>query len=139
MHNYFIKCRLPFLIICFSLNSFAQSDTAYIRYLNLDTVETYINITLKTGSDGFWVNEQRVNKRVYDRYKEVMEKANNCKPCWLKEFSIDGNLVSEGAYYGPECRIGSFIEYSKGKFAKIVAHYKENRTGNWSDLYGRQY
>jgi hypothetical protein len=133
-----MKYLFLFCIHVVTLKSFSQKDSTRIFYPHLDTIEAYTNIMIKSGPGGFFVNEKRIDKRAYDIYKRSMEKADNCRPCWIKNFTIEGEFVSEGAYYS-ECLIGKYFEYHSNGKLKTSGQYKENHTGIWNDLYKNGY
>lgn len=120
---------LSILFILFLNKSFAQIDSSSNRNRSVDTIETYVGIRITDGPDGYFVNDKRVDKRTYEGYKRVMDNEDNCKPCWLKEYTVEGEFVSEGLYYGGECRVGEFIEYYSAGRKKLVGLYKQITPG----------
>jgi antitoxin component YwqK of YwqJK toxin-antitoxin module len=131
-----MKYSLSFVFVLISLQSFCQKDSARDIYQRLDTMDSYTNIVISTGPDGFFINEKRVDKKTYEEYKKVMDKMDSCKPCWVKNYTVDGGFVSEGAYYS-DCYIGTYIEYFPGGKHKITGHYKENHSGNWTEFWNK--
>ena len=124
-----MKVLFTLLLLSILKQSIGQRDSSIGKKI-VDTIETYTGIMISEGPGGYFVNEKRVDKRTYDGYKRVMEKEDNCKPCWFKEFNVEGEFVSEGLYYGPECRVGTFIEYYSLGGRKLTGQYKGLNSGN---------
>ncbi len=127
-----------FAIMLISADSFSQKDAAIDIYKKTDTIEAYINMQISSGPNGYFVNEKSIDKRTYDRYKTVMDKMDKCLPCWIKNYTLEGEFVSEGMYY-TDCLVGNYVEYYPNGNKKLSGHYKENHTGTWEDLYQRGY
>jgi antitoxin component YwqK of YwqJK toxin-antitoxin module len=84
----------------------------------------------------YYVNENEVRKIVYDSYKKLRDNIEKCTPCYLKSYDEDDNLITESAQF-TDCPIGKWIEYYKNGVVKEQGQFKENHTGDWSNIYGR--
>jgi antitoxin component YwqK of YwqJK toxin-antitoxin module len=132
-----MKAVIFLILFLYTSRSYSQNDTSPNTVSKLDTIESYTNIRIINGPGGFFVNDKRISKREYDRYSEILENTiSKCRPCWIKNYTLEGILVSEGAYYS-ECLVGVYIEYYENGVRKIIGHYKENFTGNWANIVER--
>lgn len=77
--------------------------------------------------------EYYAHKDSTDNYFKQFSK---CKPCWQKNYSFQGRLLSEGLVY-LDCIVGDFISYYSNGQIYIKSSFAKNETSNWSDLYGR--
>ncbi len=130
--------------------SFAQSKNDEPK--KIDTITSYVGLLLESGSNGYFVNKERVSRRMHDYYRSKLDAAIRCKPCWIKNFNIDEKPVSEGLFYG-DYPAGKMIEYySNGKvrctgfyapvdYTNLNRWYSENagkKDSTWSffNIYG---
>jgi antitoxin component YwqK of YwqJK toxin-antitoxin module len=121
------------------IQTYSQNQESNTTYSKLDTLITY-NVSLKaeTGSGyaKYYVNESEVRKIVYDSYKKFWDNIEKCTPCYLKSYDEDDSLMSESVQF-TDCGVGIWIEYYKNGILKEKGQFKENHTGNWSNIYAR--
>lgn len=128
------------LLIGISFSLSAQTKTSTV-YSNLDTLK-YYNVNIRSerinNSYNYWANNTPVDKDTYDKYSATWDNLNLCRPCYLMTYNKNDKLINEGFQY-TDCRIGIWIEYYPTGEVKLIAHYKENDTGNWDRLGARSY
>lgn len=133
----------------FLLASFGNIVTVYAQTVSqpnehsvLDTVETYsvsLSATYSSETARYFVDGKEVEKRIYDRYRIPVEKSLKCHPCILKSYNVDNELISISTQYAPDCFGGSFTAFYPGGTVKVRGQYRQNTSGNWSNLYNRGY
>ncbi|MCH2228701.1 MAG: hypothetical protein MK105_00045 [Crocinitomicaceae bacterium] len=130
-----------------SISSLAQTDsTKYTldtstMYKNLDTLNFYsvgLRAESSNKSEKYWVNNKRVDKIIYLKYKSVWDNIHKCKPCYLKTYDENDKLIKEGFQY-TDCGVGIWTEYYSNGEIKTIGHFKENNSDNWNDLWNRGY
>jgi antitoxin component YwqK of YwqJK toxin-antitoxin module len=134
--------RPVFIIIAgllLGIKSYSQIDSAKSIYSKLDTIKTYsVNLTYETGFGyaRYYVNGMQVDKMIYDRYQIQADNFLSCKPCYLKSYDINDVLVRASQSYG-DCTVGISIEYYPNGGVKILGHYKQNDSNDWTNIYQR--
>ncbi|HMG81733.1 MAG TPA: hypothetical protein VK559_01735 [Ferruginibacter sp.] len=122
-------------------HSFAQINAGKSIYPHLDTISIYYpSPTFDTAADGcnrYYDNGQRIDKKTSDIYLAQSAKINDCKPCVLKTNRNNG-LISTAVQYGNGL-VGFYISYYPNGKMKMFGHYKENPTGDWTNIYERGY
>jgi hypothetical protein len=88
------------LVIFCPFISLAQisKDSETVR----DTVPYYsIRYTIKRSGDStsYFVNDQRVSEKDWQKYKISLQRKKTCNPCYLKELNVDGVLQSSCVFY----------------------------------------
>lgn len=120
---------------------YAQIDTTKSSYDDFKVLEIY-DVSTSYSKIGnkvtYKVDGAIVSKKEYDKYSLGLRAISECKPCYMKHYNKKGVLVKYAAQY-TDCRIGVYKEFFKDGKVKIIGHYKENHTGDWSDLYKRGY
>ena len=119
-----------------SVKSYSQIDTVKSIYSKLDTIKTYsVYLTYETGPGyaRYYVNKMQVDKAIYDRYEVQADNFLKCKPCYLKSYDINDVLVNASQSYG-DCGVGISIDYYPNGAIKVLRHYKQNDTGDWTNL-----
>ena len=101
--------------------------------VKVDTIKSY-DIFLEGGSNGYFIDGQRVPKGRYDYYKKIFDQIGTCTPCWVKDYNLSEELISEGLYY-TDCPIGKMIDYYSTGIIKAQGNYKPNPTNNWANWY----
>jgi len=96
------------------------------RYIIKDSVARIVETEVSA-------TEYYAHKDSTDNYYKQLGK---CKPCWQKNYSFQGRLLSEGLVY-LDCIVGDFISYYSNGQIYIKSSFAKNETSNWSDLYGR--
>lgn len=129
------------LIILFLLMGsrlFGQTPSVYGK---LDTLEIFAAMLSEShGPDGskYYVNGEQVRKIIYDDKRKLFDNLLKCKPCYLITLDVDLKPILAAVSY-VECMVGSWIEYYKNGHVKSIGQFKENPTGNWSNLKARGY
>jgi hypothetical protein len=100
----------------------------------IDTIESYVGIVISSGPNGYFVNEQPISRKMYEYYKNALDRAIRCRPCWIKNFNVEEQLVSEGLYYG-ECPIGKKIDYYSTGKVKTIGFYMPVDKSNLNEWY----
>lgn len=121
------------IILCFGFIASSSAQTPTSNVTKLDTVTSYVGILLKSGSDGYFVNEQTVSKRLHDYYLSKLDAAIRCKPCWVKNYNINEVLVSEGVFYGdsPAGRIIHYYQNGKIRTSGFYSPVDYSDLKNW--------
>jgi antitoxin component YwqK of YwqJK toxin-antitoxin module len=125
------------LLLC--IKSYSQIDTTKSIYTKLDTIKTYrINLSYETGPGyaRYFANGVQVDKIIYDRYQVQTDNFLKCKPCYLKSYDINDVLVNASQSYG-DCTVGISIDYYPNGAVKVLKHYKQNNSDDWTNLYKR--
>jgi antitoxin component YwqK of YwqJK toxin-antitoxin module len=86
----------------------------------------------------YYINGEQVRKIIYDDKRKLFDNLLKCRPCYLITLNLDQKPIIEAVSYG-ECMVGSWIEYHKNGRIKSIGQYKENTTGDWSNIYDRGY
>lgn len=124
--------------VCICGTGQAQKAPAYGR---LDTLATYaVTLQAETGPGyaRYYVNGAEVRKVVYEGYKKFWDNVARCKPCYLKTYDEDDNLISEAVQY-TDCVVGSYTAYHRNGRVKEKGQYRENRSGDWKNIFARGY
>jgi hypothetical protein len=108
---------------------YGKLDTLKFYDVELET-ETYRNRT------SYWVDHKEVDKKTYDFYDFHWKNVDRCTPCYLKTFDTSERLLKEGVQYG-DCNIGEWTEYSLTGKPRFKGHFKENDTGDWTEIWKR--
>ena len=128
------------VIVLFALSEYAytQTDTGSV-YQNLETKNFYA-VSLESGwkKGVYKVNNKRVSKHVYEKYKSTWKNMETCCPCILKSYNVKGRLIEEGVYC-TDAGVGWFKTYYKNGNVRLAGSYKENPTGDWKKLCERGY
>lgn len=132
---------LAFLLISLTIKSISQTNSPKSVYGHLDTIETH-SVFLEASYGGetahYFVNGKEVEKRIYDRFDISSNKFLLCKPCILKVYDTDNILLTISTRYS-DCSIGSYTEFYHNGKIKIKGQFKENDTGDWTNLDNRGY
>ncbi|MFT5818786.1 MAG: antitoxin component YwqK of YwqJK toxin-antitoxin module [Crocinitomix sp.] len=132
---------LPLFLLIFSVNpTFGQSDSATV-YKSLKTKKHYsVQLSSETGGvkSVYKVNDKSVRKSTYEKYEHSWKNMVNCTPCILNTYDIDENLLTERVAY-QDCGVGWFKSYHTNGNLKVTGFFKENTTGNWENLYDREF
>ena len=115
-----------------------KSETVY---KNLKTKKFYsvnTECTTTNGSTTYKVNDKKVRKSTYKKYRSTWKNMENCCPCILKSYDENNNLLRESVSY-TDCEVGWFKDYYLNGKIKLIGSYKENPTANWEDLDERGY
>lgn len=134
-----MNCLTNTILILFLLISstvFAQQPSIYGK---LDTLEIYfVSLTATHGPEGskYYINGEQVRKIIYDDKKKLSDNLGKCRPCYLVYLDLDNNPVFKAVSF-TDCFVGSWIEYHKNGRIKCIGQYKENPTGDWSNIVER--
>ncbi len=147
-----LKTRIAVFILLFGLcfnNLFSQgaittkltaadsvmTDVTKSVYKNLETRKFY-SVQMSANQSGeknvYEVNGKKVSKMTYNKYYSKWKNMVTCKPCILESYDENDILISKGIQY-TDCSVGFRITYYPNKKIKLIAHYKENDTGNWKN------
>ena len=116
------------------------ADTSNI-YPQLDTMETYdVTLSEVTGPNGahYYVNDEEVHRKTYDRYKALWDNIEKCTPCFLKSYD-ENHVLMRGSVQYTDCSVGLYIEYYPDGATKLIGHFKQNATHDWHNLAKRHY
>src|SRR5688572_7142365 len=138
------KITLTFLLLAISNLIIAQVDTIDYRPQNSTKTETTVKTTkLKDGKPvksktkkkktKYTVEDKKSNKINYDKAVEQSMTISDCKPCWLRYYDKDGNLLQEGLSYS-DCALGKRTEYYQSGKIKVIRYFKTNDTNDWSNF-----
>ncbi len=143
-------CLLILFLFFNHLPSIGQSDSSNAAYQNLDTLK-YYNVSLASGPGKdcahfdfskikikYYVDCKEVSKEVYDKFFNENNRLGDCTPCYLEQLDKNGNSVSLGIQY-TDCIVGEWKEFYPDGKVKLIGHYRENKTGNWDDIWKRGY
>jgi hypothetical protein len=98
-----------------------------------DTIKFYSVSTsaeTRNGNTIYKVNGAVVTKAEYDKYHAAYEQMGNCKPCYMRTYSMDEKLLNEGDRY-TDCIVGKWKEYYPDGNLKVEGQYKTDETGKW--------
>ena len=135
-----LKFFISTLMIFISINSFAQEAQSTV-YRNLKTKKFYsvnTKASTKNGKTTYKVNNKVVKKSTYKKYHRTWKNMENCCPCILKSYDEKKVLLSE-AVSCTDCLVGYYKGYYRNGTIKVIGHYKENPTGDWTNIYQRGY
>jgi hypothetical protein len=85
----------------------------------------------------YWVNDNKVSKLMYQKFKKDAEFI-NCCPC-IQQYYSDREVLLFETVSCSDCEIGWFKSYYPNGNLKLAAHHKENPTNDWSNIYQRGY
>ncbi len=142
-----LKLILTFIFLTISVASFGQTnidmtptDTTTSVYGNLPTKDFY-NIGLSVTPSGplvYTLNGREIGKYTYQKllakFNQGWDNLKTCTPCILKFYDENMKLLRKAIQY-TDCPIGYFIVYYPNGKPKIIGHYKENSTGNWTTAF----
>ncbi len=132
---------LIWIILTIALGqAFGQSDSTTV-YKGLDTKKFYsVGLSSQTtnGKGTYEVNNKMVSKSTYDKYQSTWKNMETCCPCVLKSYDENDILISETVSC-TDCGVGWFKYYYKNGKVKLSGFYKENPTGDWTDIWDRGY
>lgn len=115
----------------------AKKET-YIQ--NRKVVSYYLGRYVRIG-DSYNLEEIMVNESIYQLYQDSTNNYFNqlakCKPCWQRNYTFTGQLVSEGLRF-TDCMVGDFRSYYSNGKIYISASYKQNESNDWKNLYERK-
>lgn len=121
------------------LFTFAPESTALMASTSVsslkDTVDFYAVATgseTRNGKTTYTVNGKPATKAEYDKYHNSYIAMGNCKPCYLRTYSIDGKLLNEGDRY-TDCRVGYWKQYYPDGNVKTEGHFKTDESGKWNE------
>lgn len=100
-----------------------------------DTIKFYAVSTYsetKNGRTKYQVDGRPASKKKYDKYANNFEEFKNCKPCYMRTYSKDGTLLSEGDQY-TDCAVGKWKEYYSSGKVKVEGQCKTDSTGLWDE------
>lgn len=135
--------KTSFLFLSLLLHSvlFAQSEPPFQPYGQLDTLKFYsvsLSATTSNGRQVYSVNGKETDAATYQKYKVVWDNITQCKPCYLKTYDINEQLLNEGERY-QDCQVGHWIEFYPSGAIKLIGEFKINDTGNWKNAWDRGY
>lgn len=116
------------LTVLISINGRTQEK------FKIDTIKFYVGIVISGGSGGYFLNNERIPKARYEQYKKILDQIDYCTPCWMKDYNLEEELVSEGLYY-TDCAVGEIIEYFPSEIIKAKGEFKSNPTDDWKGWY----
>ncbi len=122
-----------------STNLFCQVDTLMYHGTPLRLIDTYdVGLSIfNSGSTIYHVNSTRVNEATFYKFYVGVDSIINCCPCIRTHRDSSGAILSKSIICG-ECLIGySFVFNEQNRLSKL-AHYKENSSTDWSNLYPRE-
>lgn len=135
------QLTLTWIILTIALGqAFGQSDSTTV-YKGLDTKKFYsvgLSSQITNGKGTYEVNDKKVSKSTYDKYQSTWKNMETCCPCILKSYDENDILISE-AVSCTDCGVGWFKYYYKNGKVKLSGSYKENPTGDWTDIWNRGY
>jgi antitoxin component YwqK of YwqJK toxin-antitoxin module len=129
-----------FFVVSLFLRLEAQKKGTTI-YENLTTKKTY-SVSLSSSQRGGYVSYKvdgvSVKKEVYQKYQNGFDSMDACCPCILKTYDKNEVLIRE-AIQCSDCVVGYLKEFYPNGKVKLLAYYKENPTGDWSNIFRRGY
>lgn len=130
-----------FIILTITITQvFGQTDSSSV-YGELETKKFYsvgLSSEITDGNGTYYVNENKVSKFKYEKYESTRRNMENCCPCILKSYDENEVLLRE-AVSCTDCMVGYYKEFYPNGVVKLHAHYKENPTGNWDNIWDRGY
>lgn len=82
-----------------------------------------------------------VPENVYQAYQDSTNSyfvsLGKCKPCWQKNYTFEGRLISEGMGF-TDCMVGDYFFYYSNGEIYISSSYKKNDSNDWSNLHNRK-
>ncbi len=124
------------LLIFLLKTGFSQSDTLS-NYGVLEVKKLYsisLSYERKNGKGIYKVNNKKVRKATYDKYKSNWNTMITCKPCIIRRFNTKEKLLSEGIAY-TDCGAGWFRYYHPNGKIRLSGQFRENHTGNWENAW----
>jgi hypothetical protein len=128
------KLKMIALLFPFALcGQVFQKDSTFTS-ATLDTVIVYncqVSVLRSDGSITYKVNKKIVSKEEYDRIADGFRQRNNCNPCYVKFFDLQGDLESCGVYYHncPEDKKVSVPGHDS--FSELAKQQKFCKHGEW--------
>ena len=110
-------------------------------YGDLETKMFYsvgISSETKNGKSNYEANGNKISESTYHKYKATWENMKTCCPCILKSYDESDILLREEVAC-TDCGVGWFKTYFKNGKVKLSGSYKENHTGDWTDIWNRGY
>ena len=105
----------------------------------LDTLRSY-DVFLEERPTPFGTaymcNGIEVTKKKYLEYKQFWNASGACQPCLLYTYN-DKNNLKYVAFQYEDCLCGSYKEYYADGTIKTEGQFKQNTTGNWLNMKGR--
>lgn len=136
-----MKYLITLLIIVTSFLHLEAQNKEISTYENLPTKKTYsvsLSSSQRGGYTSYKVDGVKVGKEVYQKYKDGLDNMDACCPCILMTYDKNEKLISE-AIQCTDCVVGYLKEYYPNGKVKLLAQYKENPTGDWSNISNRGY
>jgi antitoxin component YwqK of YwqJK toxin-antitoxin module len=127
-------CKLTFAQV-----DLTKTDTTKSVYKGLATRKFYSVRYSSSSTNGvttYKLNDKEVSKSTYDKYNNTWENMETCKPCILMTYDMNDKLLFKGIQY-TDCAVGFWIEYYPNGKVKLIGHYKENITGDWTNAWER--
>ena len=84
------------------------------------------------------INDKDVDESTYNKYMSTWKNMETCCPCILESYDENDVLLSESIAC-TDCGVGWFKEYYPNGKLRLTGQYKENPTGNWKDIWNKQY
>lgn len=110
----------------------ADSSSIATRPYTIDTICVYMvhseSIAMVKGSPTYMIDDQPVSAEQWDRVAIGIQQLNNCKPCVVKTFDLNGRLLSVGRQY-KRCNIGPFESYYTSGRLREKGFYLEYSPG----------
>lgn len=132
---------LAFFLTIISIYSFGQKDTKSV-YGKLKTIKDYsVSLNSYESDSGimiYEVNDKQVSRRMYRRYEKHTENYLTDNLRIVKSYDENNVLLYEAVQYS-DCIVGYYKEYYPNGKLSVLAHYKENPTGNWDSIWNRGY
>ncbi|MCO5233745.1 MAG: hypothetical protein LC105_12420 [Chitinophagales bacterium] len=125
-----MKTILAFIFLFFSF------WTIQAQNLDIDTVSTYdVNLSdyMTTNGRVFYANGKTISKDKYEFYRESWKKLQECQPCKVYTYNIDGILKHISIQYN-ECLVNNFVEYYPNGKIKVEGNFKAVENNDWSNL-----
>jgi hypothetical protein len=75
-------------------------------FVNAQTIDTLsicscsYGVKAENGNVTYNINSESVTEEEYSEFIVLIEAKKKCAPCFLRNLDSDGNLLSEGLYYG---------------------------------------
>lgn len=120
--------------------AYGQSDSTTV-YKGLETKKFYsVGLSSQTtnGKGTYEVNGKKVSKSTYEKYQSTWKNMETCCPCILKSYDENDILIRE-AISCTDCGVGWIKTYYNNGKVKLSGSYKENPTGDWTDIWNRGY
>jgi antitoxin component YwqK of YwqJK toxin-antitoxin module len=119
---------------------FSQSAFPTV-YKQLETKMFYsvgLSLMTKNGVTTYKINGSIVDKPTYDKYESTWKNMETCCPCILRSYDENDILLSEQVSC-TDCGVGWLREYYPNGNLRVKGQYKENPTGDWNNIWEREY